>query len=88
MKAREASRRLAQIEKRAAGKKPILVLWQDFDDESCYHSNGRTEQGAADDRLYSESDLSALADRHTLIVVTYKQAPIMNPAALRGASAE
>ena len=76
--------RLEALEKQAGATKPLLVVFQDLSDRSEYHTKPRS---AASEPEYSESDLAALEERHTLIVVRWEDTPISNPDALRGASA-
>ena len=76
--------RLEALERKSAPAKPLLVVWQDLSDRSEYHTKPRREAGEPE---YSESDLAALEERHTLIVVRWEDTPISNPDALRGASA-
>ena len=77
-------RRLEALEKQAGATKPLLVVWQDLSDRSEYHTKPRSDAGEPE---YSESDLAALGERHTLLVVRWQDTPISNPYALRGASA-
>ena len=79
--------RLAALEKQAGAAKPLLVVYQDITDRSQYHAKPRSKWRSGDDREYSESDLEALAELHTLIKVVWQDTPISNPNALRGASA-
>ena len=76
--------RLEALERKSAPAKPLLVVWQDLSDRSEYHTKPRSDAGEPE---YSESDLAALGERHTLLVVRWQDTPISNPYALRGASA-
>ena len=76
--------RLEALEKQAGAAKPLLVVFQDLSDRSEYHTKPRSAAGEPE---YSESDLAALEERHTLIVVRWQDTPISNSDALRDASA-
>ena len=76
--------RIEALERKIGATKPLLVVFQDLSDRSEYHTKPRSAAGEPE---YSESDLAALEERHTLIVVRWEDTPISNPDALRGASA-
>jgi len=65
--------RLEALERKSGAGKPLLVVSQDLQDRDLYHSAPRGSHGGAADQTYRKSEFAALTERHTLIIVEYRE---------------
>lgn len=79
MKVREASRRLAQLEKRRSPQE-IKVLFEDRDQRGTYTTSAPTRPAEwpppADNRRYTRADFAELEKHSQLVVVEWYDTPI------------